>query len=164
MYVGACVCLILALTLLLHQASARIMHPPAHLRPGISLSVRISRATAMLQRRKSREYMTVVVTVSGKGLTPRRKFTVQNNVIIRVNSKPQAVMLNTSGPLEAENNMMPTIQTDGSGALSTDILATMNGPAEHTGTVNIINETVNLSDSTGQQLAITDTTAAVTSQ
>jgi hypothetical protein len=163
-YVGACVCLILALALLLQPASAHAIHHPPHPRPDISFSVRISRATAMLQRRKTRESITIVVTVSGKGLKPHRKFTVQNNVIIRVNRKPQAVMLNTSGPLESENNTMPMIQADDSGALSTDIVATMNGPAEQAGTVNSINETVNLSDSAGQQLAITDTTAAVTSQ
>lgn len=162
-YVGACVCLILVLVHVLQPTSARTIHPPAHRRPGISFSVRISRATAMLLRHKARESITVVVTVSGKGFPPHRKFTVQNNVIIRVNRKPQAVMLSTIGPLESEHNTMPTIQTDDSGALSTDIVATMNGPAEQVGTVNLITETVNLSDSTGQQLAITDTSAALTS-
>jgi len=163
-YVGACVCLILVLAHVLQPTSARTIHSPTHQRPGISFSVRISRATAMRERHKARESITVVVTVSGKGFTPHRTFAVQNNVIIRVNRKPQAVMLSISGPLESENNTMPTIQTDSSGALSTDILATMNGPAEQAGTVNLINETVNLSDSKGQQLAITDTNAALTSE
>jgi hypothetical protein len=163
-YVGALICLILALALQQQPVSARPSHPSTHSRAGVSLSARISRARAALQRRTAREQIIVVVIVSGRGFIPHKKFTIQNNVIIKANGRPQAVTRNAGSWLESENDTTLTVQADDSGALSTDILVNLNGPAERAGTLNTIEETANVSESTGQQLAITGTTASVTSQ
>lgn len=161
-YIGSLV--YLALALLLQPISVRATHPSPHSHPGVSFSARISWAKVTLQRRTAREHIIVVVIVSGRELTPRKKFMLQNNVIIKVNGRSQTATLNTRDSLESENDTTLTVQTDESGALSTDILVDMNGPAERAGAINTINETVNVSDSMGQQLAITGTLASVTSQ
>lgn len=161
-YIGAFVCLALALAL--HPVAARAVHPPTHPRPAVSILTRISRASARREKRPARERIIVVVTISGRGFAPDKKFTIQNSAIIRVNGKSQAVTLNAGSLLESEHTTTLTVQADGSGALSTDILINMNGPAEHAGTVNIIGETASISDRAGQQLAITGVTATVTSQ
>ncbi|HEY1348076.1 MAG TPA: hypothetical protein VGF67_00450 [Ktedonobacteraceae bacterium] len=163
-HVGALLGLILALALLRPPVSARTSHFSTQTRAGVSFFTRISRARAVLQRRKAREQIIVVVIVSGRGFTPRQKFIVQNNVIIKANGRPQAVIRNAGGWLESVNNTTLTVQADDSGALSTDILVDLNGPAERAGTLNTIEETANVSESTGRQLAITGTMVSVTSQ
>lgn len=173
--IGTMVCLVMALVGSFQSVSARSVHAFTHLRPSVSVTVRISRARAIrrMVRRRSREQITVVVSLRGTGLKPRARLTVENDVVVRVNVRRRTTtdnpdglletgMDNPDGALEAERDTKMTAQTDATGALSADIPIDMDGPAEDPGTVDALSDTATVSDSTGQQLASTDTTASVT--
>lgn len=169
-YIGTIVALALALVLSLQAVSARSIYSLKHIQPSVSVTVRISQARVYRQPRLG-ERITVVVVLRETGLRPGVRLRIKNDVIVRVSTRRQAAGNNRNGLLatvrdnvpEAEEDTTMTEQTDNTGALLVNIPVELDGPDEVPGTVNAFNDTVTVSDSTGQPLASTNTAASVTS-
>jgi hypothetical protein len=169
-YIGAIAALVLALALSLQAVSARSIYSLKHIQPNIYVTVRISQARVYRQPRLG-ERITVVIVLRGTGLRPGARLRIKNDVIVRVSTRQQAVANNGNGSPAAMRNSVPeaeedttmTEQTDNTGVLLVNIPVELNGPDEAPGTANAFNDTVTVSDSTGQPLANTNAAASVTS-